>query len=191
MDDAIYKKQYDFELDQHHHLASRVNIPLMAITVLGGALCTMAVKFQYGDGILTIIFLLLTICSFMSLIVSVYYLFRSLLGYIYQKIPSFSEIEKMRSELIRWYLNNGGTEVEADEEIRKSLLNSFSIAADHNGINNINRASYLYKSTLSLSYSVVLLAVCGMLFVFDATQKQDLVHQVNIIGEVLVKEKIK
>jgi hypothetical protein len=37
MDIELYRKQYDFELDQRIHLASNANIPIAGATVLFGA----------------------------------------------------------------------------------------------------------------------------------------------------------
>ena len=53
MEQEIYQKQYDFELEQRNSIASAANVPIVALTILGGALSTMIVDFQYSWGIFT------------------------------------------------------------------------------------------------------------------------------------------
>ena len=44
----LFRKQYDFELDQRNSLTSATNIPLVSITVVASATSVILVDYRYG-----------------------------------------------------------------------------------------------------------------------------------------------
>lgn len=52
----LFRKQYDFELDQRNSLTSATNIPLVAITVVASATSVILVDYRYGLDALTYTF---------------------------------------------------------------------------------------------------------------------------------------
>ncbi len=81
MNRDIFQKQYDFELDQRNGIASATNIPIAALTVVGGALATLVINFNYSNELISYFFLFFVLLTIISMVISVYKTVRTFLGY--------------------------------------------------------------------------------------------------------------
>lgn len=184
MDDDIYQKQYDFELEQRNHLSTSVNVPVMAITVLGGSLSAALLGYSFQEGLATILFILSALGVVSSLGFAIYFIFRSLLGYEYQKISSPGALCKHYDSLVDWHKKNGGDEENAEADFKKYINDKLAEASAWNGTNNINRGNYVYKATVGIGVSVVFLAGVAGLSVYKSINKPKETYNVQIIGDV-------
>ena len=136
MNRDIFQKQYDFELEQRNSLASATNIPIVSLTVLGGALTATVIGFKYSNNALTYIFVGLIILAVVSMLVSLYKVFRIFLGYSYQKIPTANQLKVHFIELKNWHKSQGCPEDEyhksASADFDEYFDERLSEAAEHN-----------------------------------------------------------
>ena len=136
MDREIYQKQYDFELEQRNTIASSTNIPVVSITVVGGALSSMVLSFPYSNEISTYGFITFVALSGIFSIVALIYIFKSLIGYAYQKIPSPASLSDYHKGLIAWHNDNRTEETqildEANKEFNEYLETRLSEASENN-----------------------------------------------------------
>lgn len=184
MDSDLYHKLYDFEFEQRSHLASNVNIPIAATTFLFGALSTITIKFNYSNDLTTIIFSIFSILSLITLTFSLIFIFKSLLGYEYQKLPSPNELAAHHKELYKWHLENRSTKEEADIDFKQYLSTRLAESAEWNSRNNISRGSYIYRATFSIAICVIFLFVAVSVFFYQDFNSEDHAQKVEIIGPI-------
>jgi hypothetical protein len=188
MDREIYQKQYDFELDQRNSIASAINIPMMAITILGGALSATILGFSYSANLTTYAFCFLVGISLISMSYSLLCVFKSFLGYSYQKLPQSSLIAKHYKTLIDWHRNEGKSQNEAEVEAKKDFHDYINLrlseAAEHNGNNNITRGNYLHKSTMWVAVSVFFIFLTSLVFVHNKLENKNKTYDVKIVNEI-------
>ena len=112
MDMEIYRKQYDFEMEQRNGIASATNIPIVALTIIGGALSSVVIGYKFSNTLSSNVFLLTTSLSALCILWTVYYVARSFIGYVYQKIPPSKQLTAYYVELKGWHIASGNTEEE-------------------------------------------------------------------------------
>lgn len=191
MEQEIYQKQYDFELEQRNNIASAANVPIVALTVLGGALSTMIVDFKYSWNLPTYTFTLISALALIAMVVSLVLVFRSFLGYSYQKIPTASALAQHHIALKIWHKGNG----ESDEDSIKlakidfdEYLNSrLSEAAENNSTNNLKRGNFLHDATLSVAIALAFLVLATPLYIYQKIASEAIVHQVEIVKPLTLK----
>jgi len=184
MDPDLYQKQYDFELEQRHHLASNVNIPIAATTFLFGALSTISIKFNFSNDLITIIFSILSFLCLIALIFGLLFIFKSLLGYEYQKLPSPNQLASYHKELHNWHLSNSSTKENADIDFKQYLSTRLAESAEWNSRNNISRGSYIYAATLSIAICVIFLFLAAMVYFYQNLNNEEETQKVEIIGPI-------
>lgn len=188
MDLDFYRTQYEFELDQRSHLVATTNIPIAASTFLLGGLSTICVKFEYSHELSTYWFSLSAAAAAIALACSVYFIFRSLLGYEYEKLADPSELRKHHHDLIEWHVTRGEGREDADEEFRDYLTDRLSEASRNNSENNVTQGVYISKATLAIAFSVVFIASAGITFLSKSIDGNASPQKVEIVGGVTVKK---
>lgn len=198
MEREIYQKQYDFELEQRNSVASASNIPIVALTIVGGALSTMIVDFKYLWCLSTYVFISLSFLALVTIVISMVFLFRSFIGYSYQKIPPAPALTKYYSELKNWHQQSckneedpiGLAKVDFDEYFNERL----SEAAENNGTNNLKRGNFLHDATLWVAIALALLIFAAPFYIYQKINREDTIHQVKIVEYSnlgLIKEELK
>jgi len=188
MEREIYQKQYDFELEQRNSIASAINIPMMAITILGGALSAVILGFSYASNLITYLFCTIVGLSIISLSYSLFCVFKSFLGYSYQKLPASSLISLHYKKLVDWHRENGENQENSDayakNDFYEYINQRLSEAAEHNGNNNIKRGNYLHKATTGVAVSVFFMFFTSFLYVHNRLGNNNSSYNVKIINEV-------
>ncbi len=187
MNKKIYEDQYDFELNQRAHFASVVNIPIVAITILGSAIVSMGVGFLYGINASSIIFVMSLSVSTLSLAFSICFIFYSLIGYIYKKVPPPSELKKTYQELSEWHIEMHGNNEGVDADFENELCDRLGQAVEVNSKNNIRRGNFLYAATISLAVATIFIGVSGVLYVINKVENSSNPQKIEIIGKVHTK----
>ncbi|WP_031437966.1 hypothetical protein [Methylobacter tundripaludum] len=192
MEREIYQKQYDFELEQRNSIASAANVPIVALTVVGGALSTMIVDFKYSWCISTYTFTSLSVLSLIAIVFSLVFIFRSFLGYTYQKIPTSSALAQYEKELKEWHTQNSGNH---EDSIRLAKIdfdeyfeNKLSEAVENNGANNLKRGNFLHNATLSVAIALAFLVLAAPFYIYQKINREDTIHQVEIVKPLKLAE---
>lgn len=185
MDMEIYRKQYDFEMEQRNGIASATNIPIVALTIIGGALSSVVIGYKFDQTIQSYIFLVTVCLCALSMLWTVYYVARSFIGYVYQKIPPSKELGTFFKSLKDWYILKGETEEGslklAQADFDEYLKERFSEASERNGNNNIMRGNYLHGSTVAVAISFLLLAIASPFYIYQKVSSEKQVYEVKII----------
>ncbi|MGR5370734.1 hypothetical protein [Photobacterium damselae] len=187
MDKNLYQKQYDFELEQRNSLASGTNIPIVALTIIGGALSTMVTGFEYKADAWTYCFLTFVSLSIISVLVSLYKTVRSFLGYSYQKIPPAQAMKEHLEALAEWHKEQGLDEEtatrNAQTDFEEYFFERLSEAAESNGSNNIKRGNYLHDATAFVVVAFVFMALSSPIFVYKNITKDTKPTKVQLLKE--------
>ncbi len=187
MDRKIFQEQYDFELNQRNHLASSVNVPIMAATIVGGAISSMLLAFPYKIDSISIIFTLTSMLSIAFLVVSIYLIFRSFIGYEYKKLPPPSGLNEHYNELVLWHKENDNTSENAKVDFDDYLYERMGQAVEVNSDNNIARGNYLHMATISIAVATIFVALSSGLYVYGKLNGDTTPHKIEVIGTVNVK----
>lgn len=187
MNKKIYQEQYDFELNQRAYFASAINIPIVAVTILGSAIASMGVGFLYSISASSIIFVMCLSISILSLAVSVFFVFNSLIGYEYKKIPPPSELNKTYQELSEWYIETEGKDEGVNADFENALCERLSQAVEVNSKHNITRGNFLHAATISLAVATIFIGISGFFYVINKVDNSSAPHKIEIIGKVNTK----
>lgn len=182
MDPNIYKEHYEFEWSHRSHLTSALNIPIAVSTVLGGAEVVLLQKFPYAKDIPTSLFLFFSVCSVISLITAIVYLFKAVHGYRYQRVPTPFKIKKHYDDLISWWGRNGGTEENAKDDLKSYINQRMGEAIEINATNNKNKSAYIHKSNGALIFSLIFLAICSIPFLVKMVNEPQKTVKVEIVN---------
>ncbi len=194
MERDIYQKQYDFELEQRNSIASAANIPIVALTILGGALSTMIVDFKYSYGIFTYIFALISALALIAMIFSLTFVFKSFLGFSYQKIPTAPALAQHYKALKVWHKEAGENDEDstrlAKADFDEYFNSRLSKAAENNNVNNVKRGNFLHDATLSIAVALAFLASASPFYIYRKINSETVIHQVEIVKPLKLEEKL-
>ena len=186
----LFRKQYDFELEQRNSIASATNIPIVAITVVASATCAILLDFQYDHSLGCYAFVTCSALTVLSFGYSVLCLFRSFWNYEYQKLPNSSLLKQHFEDLRNWHLGNGCS---ADDAIRSAevdfldyLDGNLAQATDRNSQNNILRGNYLHRATAAVATAVLFLIPAGAIYTYNKATADDKVHAVRVVNTTLI-----
>ncbi|HOX69129.1 MAG TPA: hypothetical protein PKV56_14815 [Burkholderiaceae bacterium] len=186
MQSDLYRKQYDFELEQRNSIASATNIPLVAITVVAGAVSAVLLEYRYEQCLTTWAFAISISAALASVCFSVFSIFRSFWNYEYKKLPSSALLKKFQGDLLKWHIENGTNEAEAkkyaDDDFLDYLTDRLADATDWNGQNNIVRGNYLHRATAAIALGVAFLLPAALLYAYSKATAEEEIHQVHLIG---------
>lgn len=192
MDKTVFQKQYDFELEQRNAIASSTNTPVVSITVIGSALSSMVLTFPYSTDIVTSIFLALVVFAAVASIVALIFIFKSIIGYTYEKIPTASALAAHHEALNKWHFENGtelvhiASEVENDFDVY--LESRLSEASERNGNNNIRRGNYIHDATVSIAVALAFMVLCAPFFIYAKSINKESSYRVEIVKPISLRE---
>lgn len=161
MRDDLFRKQYDFELEQRNALASAINVPVVAITVLTSAASVALLDFPYASNIPTYAFLAFVTLTIMAVLFATYSVFRSSWNYEYQKLAPPSELRRNLNSLVAWHLKGGAlldsAQQSADADFQEFLEDRLAEAGAWNGQNNLVRGNFLQRATAAVAFAIAVL----------------------------------
>lgn len=194
MNSDIYQKQYDFELEQRNAIASSTNMPIVSITVIGSALSSMVLAFSYSHEFVTYSFLTFVTLSGISTIISLVYIFKSVIGYSYQKIPSTVELSAHYQDLLKWHKENRTEREHIVQESKKDFDEYFearlSEAAENNGNNNIKRGNYIHDSTVSIAFALAFMVLSSPFFIYVKSTHDSVTHKIEVVNPVTLTSEV-
>jgi hypothetical protein len=181
MNRDIYKEHYQFEWDHRTHLTSSLNIPIAVATVIGSALAVMVQSFSYQADLTTNLFIVLIVLSATSIVVAIFFLFRALHGYEYQRIPTPSVLKNYYDGLVQWHESNGSDSLTAKKEFNKYLHQRYAEAVEKNSINNKRKSGYLYRTNLTLAISLLFVGLSSAPFLVRTVTAGDKVYSIRVL----------
>lgn len=189
----LFRKQYDFELEQRNGLTAATNIPIVAITVVASAASVILLDYRYNRDLLSYVFGVFAGTAVLTMAFSVYSVFRSFWNYNYQKLPSGKALRQHNEDLLAWHLQNGcppgDAKVLAEADFADYLTGQIAEAADWNGQNNIVRGNYLHRATAAIAIGVALFLPAALLYAHNKATVDDKILQVRITEPVSIKHK--
>lgn len=188
MHPELFRRQYDFELDQRNGLTSAASIPLVAITAVASATSVILVDYRYGADPFTYTFCALALTTFCAVSYSVYSLFRSFWNYEYQKLPRSTDLLTHIGELHVWHVSKGSTPMDVqtlvDADFDDYLLQRIADATDWNGQNNVVRGNRLHQATAAIALGVACLLPTALMFAHNKVTAGEKTYQVHIVDPV-------
>lgn len=184
MDNELFRKQYDFELEQRNSLASAANIPIMAITVLASAISAILIDYKYNNNYYDYVFFVCVSIVLFFIFRAFLFVFRSFWNYDYKKLPSLSSMNAHYYELINWHENAGSDTAQnlAHIDFSKYINERLSEASDWNSQNNIARGNYLHVANLAVAIGVAILIPTGLIYIYNKSSSDEEVHKVEILN---------
>jgi hypothetical protein len=177
----IYKDHYQFEWDHRSHLTSALNVPIAVATVIGSALAVMAQSFSYQANLTTYLFVVLIVLSVASIVVAVFFLFRALHGYEYQRTPTPAVLKKYYDDLVQWHESNGSDSLTAENEFDEYFHQKIAEAVENNATNNKRKSGYLYRTNLTLAISLLFVGLSSIPFLVRTVTAGDKVYSIRVL----------
>jgi hypothetical protein len=154
---ALYEKLYFNELDRREKISTRLALPFAVLVATASLLSfmlnsgTMPKDGNYG---ISFWVLFLSACS--TLAIGAWFFRKAWFGHTDKLLPTASDIEAYYEELLKTYMG-----YEKSDELVKSAFDSFLFShyaqfSSENAINNDQRSYNIYRSTVSLTVSVLL-----------------------------------
>lgn len=156
---SFLKDGYDAELARKDALSEALTLPAGVLGALVSALAVMGQGFPYQAGQQTTFFVIILLADGVCLLGCFIYLALAYHGRDYMYLPRMGELADARRDLHRWHANNGGSQVQADEEFAQELKERLIAAADLNGLNNDRRSGFLFVARVWLFALLTLTAV--------------------------------
>ncbi len=186
MDTELIRKQYDFELEQRNSLASAVNIPIVAITVVTAAASAVLLDFGYSKQVKTYLFLGFLAIVLLAVSHSIYSVFRSFWNYEYKKLPGPFALSDFMQQLTAWHAEQGKTDADAhtdaEADFDEYLNQRLAEAVEWNGQNNLVRGNYLHRATAAIAVAVACLIPGALLYAYTKAIETGPVHHVRIVN---------
>lgn len=190
-----YKRLYYFELDRKDKINSNVHLPMTIVALSIGAvsffinnLPSLAANDNWP-----IIFFFFLSCSVVSIILSVYLIFKTYTGYSYEYVSSTADIDNYVNELQKFNREAGKkTRVDIQEKFLSLLLKQYCKCATTNSENNDKKAAYFRKSSISIMVAVVLIGITAFPFFathYNSSPKVQRIEIVNFKEITMAKEK--
>jgi hypothetical protein len=158
----LLKEHYFFELTRKQALESALALPIAVFTGVGGVVVTLSQTFEYKWDSVTYFFFPLLALTILSLSYTFYYICRASVSHIYQLVPSSSELLDYWEKLKIYYESQTNIVDKSTEEFENNLKHTYAETATANKSKNELRANYLYRSNVSLIFSVFFLALCAI-----------------------------
>jgi hypothetical protein len=165
-DSDFLKDRYDYELRRREDLTSALSMPVGVLTVLGGAMATMAKSFSYGVPALSWAFGVILAVAVVAFIVCMVRLACAYHPQKYLYLPLLGALHEAREEWRAFYAetrHDGADDDFFEHELEKHIID----AADRNTRNNDYRSDQLHLARIALFAVLVLTALLVVPYVVD------------------------
>lgn len=166
-DADFLKDRYDYELRRREELTDALTLPVGVLTVLGGAMATMARSFSYETGLVTWAFGALLSLSAFAFGRCLLRLWRAYHAQTYMYLPLLAAIKEAREGFLKFSKVAEHGEAEVLDEFDHQFHEHIIAAADHNTQKNDYRSDQLHSARVALFDVLILTTVLGVLYVVD------------------------
>lgn len=160
----FYKELFDRELNRRNDLDYAINLPVTALTVMGGAigyfaqdleLCFSAICAYWNN-----LFLVLSCVSYLIALVFLFWSYNNFFfGYGYTNIAYLSRIRDYEKKLHIKNLNHAKAGNGKHLRFSDALIDKMVSIADHNAVLNTKRSLMLYRSKTFIVITLILLTI--------------------------------
>lgn len=173
----FYKELYFKENERRSEVLNALNIPIAILTALITSLFYIVTNFDYNlEYFLSIIFILLSFISFITLVISIYYLILAFgnfsKSYEYKCIAYTNELYSWQKELIKHFESAEDNEKTANDYFKNYLAESFSNHTAYNMSVNDEKYELIYSSKKYLILSIIIIFFNLLPFGFNYFNKK-------------------
>jgi hypothetical protein len=190
-----YKDFYQKEIERKSQLNNELSIPMGLISLLATGIFFYLTSFDFScDKILYLLFIALLIIGTFFLIRSIYFLLRSYLlltrivKYDYLAYPN--DIDDFYQNYKDYQIVLGDAEAEAVEKANEALESYFIEAylrtTTQNMSINDERSANLFKCKRQILYTLIILLVAFLPYIFNNFTKKERVPKVEISNEIVL-----
>jgi hypothetical protein len=154
----LAERRFFHEVERRREIHASLSVPLGVLTALFAAIAAMLSSLRIPFTAWEISLLTVAVLGFVCGLASVYFAMRAYVGYVYKHLPVLAELKNWRGRIV----GLGYSEREADDHVRRAMLDRYIVAADHNSANNNRKAAYLHRSALWLAAFLVLTVTSGV-----------------------------
>lgn len=182
----FYKCHYELELTRKTDLTAALAIPIGVLSLLAGGLILMAKELHSPLSPAEKFIAAATAVSTLAVIVSVYFLVRSLYNFAYGYIATPLEIRKFQADLVTFHEGEGMSAADArelaEEEVLEYINGEYAFYADRNAKNNDIKSSYLHRANGAMIMSVIGAGVAGAAYVYNSVQTPAAIPKVQVVN---------
>lgn len=185
----IYREQYQFEWEHRNYLMSSTNLSIAVIAIIGGGLVTVGRVYDFSGSTGSYVVGGLLSLSLTSLVFATFFVFRAMRGYLYQRVPLPSNLERWRTELTEWHSEFGLTS-DVEAEFFDGYITKMCEAIEANAANNMNKSAQLHRANQATGLAAILLIIPAILFVVQdhtlesGPQKVEIISgSIRVLGE--------
>jgi len=154
---ALYEKLYFHELDRREKINARLALPFAVLVATASLLSFMlnsGTKPEAGSYELSFWVLFLSACS--ALAIGAWFFREAWFGHTDKLLPTASDIESYYEELLKTYEDYEKSNELVNSAFESFLFTHYAQFSSENAINNDQRSYNIYRSTVSLTVSVLL-----------------------------------
>jgi hypothetical protein len=162
------KELYFRELDGKAQQDARIGIFVAIFSAIGGILVFLVRNITW-PAITTLPILSLLFCA-LSIILYAFGIFnvlRAMVGFRWARLPHPDILLQHYKKLINYYAENPTVAGSAGDDFEGYILRQLTLAATHNGENNIVRSARFYRASRYLVWVVIVAAFSGLCLGID------------------------
>lgn len=160
-------EQYFRELDRKASLTNALALPIGIGTLISSGLLFIAKSVGTVDTRTELAVVVFSIAVAISLLVAIYCLCKSYLGYTYQYVPTFAKLRDYRRSLCDYYGDEKQAKSLSSSETANYLLDKITTTTQTNFDNNNRKAAYIYLANRALVVALGFLLLAATPVVFS------------------------
>ena len=158
----FYKDLHYRELDRKYSLTNALALPIGISTIISSGMVYVAKSLgKIEGGLEWTVLVILGLCT-LSLIIAIYFLYRSYIGYEYGYLPTSKYISEYRDGLIEYYNPDPEAIKLAEAEVDDYISSKFAETSHKNAINNDQKSGYLRLANLSIMAALVFMMLSAL-----------------------------
>ncbi|WP_256644405.1 hypothetical protein [Stenotrophomonas sp. 9(2022)] len=177
--DTTFKEHHFFELQRRDSLTSALNLTVGIVTLLAGGTVAMWRGVSADCSVANTLLGACLVLTGGGLVVTVYFMCRSIFGYDYRYFPDTRLVAKYRADFLNFHLQEKDVPEEearrrAAAEYLEKIEEIYMNCAGENGVHNDERAGWAYKANRALVVCLTLFIASGTAYLFNtvaATEK--------------------
>lgn len=166
---TIFKEHHFFELQRRDSLSNALSFTVGIVTLLLGGTMAMWKGVSTHCSVANTLLGTALILTAIGLVVTVFFMCRSIFGYDYRYFPDTRLVAQYRTDYLNFHLQSMDcTEDEAHlraaTEYNQKIEEIYINCAGENGVNNDKRAEWAYKANRSLVVCLALFIASGVAY---------------------------
>ena len=163
---SFCKEHYFRELDRKAALTNALALPIGISTLISSGLVYVAKEIGVVSSRTDLFITSLLLAGTIFLLIAIVCLCKSYLGYTYQYIPAYADLQSYRTKLQGYYHGKPNADDLSEVDVNTYVFEKISISAQNNFDNNNRKSGYIYLANRALvvALAFLLLAVIPISF---------------------------